>query len=264
MADDASSHVFMADERRSAILSLLERDSSVQVSALSELLGVSRVTIRSDLDALERAGKLRRTHGGAVSLSRRVTVSVQEERINVNAEAKQAIGAVAAQLVDDGMSVFMDSGTTALALVRHLAGKTGLTIITTDLTIADYVDRSLPFSDVIILGGALRKAHRYTTGPIALKALENLHPDMSFVCPTGYAPGYGLMTNYAEMGEMKRLALHCSSRACVLFDAGKIGTSCLFRFGSIDEADIVIMDRDNDGVMARELGDRADKLILAG
>ena len=253
----------LVDERRAAIMTILDREGSVQVAELSDLLGASKVTIRADLDALNRAGKLRRTHGGAVSLSRRVTVSLQDRRVNVNAAAKRSIGLLAATLVPDGASIFVDSGTTALELVRSLETRNDITIITTDLTIADYVDRSLPRADVILLGGMLRKAHRYTAGPIAFRVLEGLRPDISFVCPTGYALGVGLMTNNSDMGEMKRLAMHCSPRTCVLFDASKINFPCLVKFGTIDEADVVVMDHDPDGVIAAELGDDADKLLLA-
>ena len=253
----------LVDERRTAIMSILDRDGSVQVAELADLLKASKVTIRSDLDALYHAGKLRRTHGGAVSLSRHVTVSLQDRRINVNADAKRRIGSLAATLVPDGASIFVDSGTTALELVRSLEVRNGITIITTDLTIADYVDRSLPRADVILLGGMLRKAHRYTAGPIAFHVLEGLRPDISFVCPTGYALGVGLMTNYFEMGEMKRQAMHCSPLTYVLFDASKIDASCLVKFGTLDEADAIVMDRDPDGVIAAELGDASGKLLLA-
>ena len=253
----------LADERRTAIMAILDRDASVQVTSLAELLGTSKVTIRSDLDALERAGRLRRTHGGAVSLSHHVTASLQDRRVNINAEAKHRIGMLAATLVPDGASLFVDSGTTALELVRSLEERVGITIVTTDLTIADYVDRSLPHADVILLGGFLRKAHRYTAGPIARHALEGLRPDISFVCPTGYAPGVGLMTNYLEMGEMKRLAMHRSPKTCVLFDASKIGAPCLVKFGELSEADGGVMDCDPGGNIAAELGEDAGKLLLA-
>lgn len=253
----------LVDERRTAIMSILDRDGAVQVAELADLLNASKVTIRSDLDALDHAGKLRRTHGGAVALSRHVTVSLQDRRINVNADAKRRIGSLAATLVPDGASIFVDSGTTALELVRSLEVRNGITIITTDLTIADYVDRSLPRADVILLGGMLRKAHRYTAGPIAFHVLEGLRPDISFVCPTGYALGVGLMTNYFEMGEMKRQAMHCSPLTYVLFDASKIDASCLVKFGTLDEADAIVMDRDPNGVIAAELGDASGKLLLA-
>ena len=150
-----------SEERRVAILSMLERDAFVQVGQLAEAFGVSRVTARADLDALERDGKLRRTHGGATSLSRTLTVSVQDKRVNVNVEAKRAIARRAAVLVADGDSILVDSGTTSLEFVRALAGRASVTVVTDDFTVADFVDRSMPALDVIMLGGTLRKGHRY-------------------------------------------------------------------------------------------------------
>ena len=181
------------EERRTAILSMLDRAASVQVTQLAEAFGVSRVTVRADLDALARDGKLRRTHGGAVSLSKTLTVSVQDRRVNVNVEAKRAIARLAAPFVEDGDSVLVDSGTTALELVRAISGRRGVTVVTDDFTIADYVDRSAPSLDVIMLGGSLRKGHRYTAGPLALRTLELLRPDKAFVTPTSYdqQPGHG-------------------------------------------------------------------------
>ena len=106
-----SSHSF-AEERRAAIMDMLDRTASVQVADLAQTFGVSAVTIRADLDALEKNGKLRRTHGGAVSLSKRLTVSIQDRRVNVNVEAKQAIAGAALELVDNGDALLVDSGTT--------------------------------------------------------------------------------------------------------------------------------------------------------
>ena len=226
------------EERRAAILSMLDRATSVQVTQLAEAFGVSRVTARCDLDALARDGKLRRTHGGAVSLSKTLTVSVQERRINVNVEAKRAIARLAAPLVEDGESVLVDSGTTALEFVRAISGRSGVTVVTDDLTIADYVD------DVIMLGGGLRKGHRYTAGPLALRALEVLHPDKAFVSPTSYVPGCGLMTNNQDMAELKRALLACAERTYVLMDSSKVGAPGLLWFGTLADVEALITDAD--------------------
>lgn len=232
----------MRDERRAAILSELERLGSVKVSELSELLAASAVTVRSDLEALEHDGKLRRTHGGAVSLSRTLTVSVQDRRVNVNVGAKAAVGRAAAELVADGQSVLVDSGTTALEFVRHLAGKEGVTVVTADLTIADYIDRSLPAVDVVLLGGSLRKGHRYLYGPLVLAGLEALHPDVAIICPTSYVPGRGFMTNYEQMAEVKRAFLRCAERRVVLMDTSKVGSSGLMRFADTGDVDLLVVE----------------------
>jgi DeoR/GlpR family transcriptional regulator of sugar metabolism len=255
-----------AEERRAAIMSMLDRDASVQVADIASAFGVSRVTARADLDALERDGKLRRTHGGAVSLSKTLTVSIQDQRVNVNVAAKQAIARAALRFVHDGDAILVDSGTTALELVRALGSRDGVTVVTGDFTISDFVDRSLPRTDVVMLGGALRKGHRYTYGPLALRSLEALHPTSAFLCPTSYVPGRGLMTNYAAMAELKAAFLSCAEHRYVLMDASKVGAPGLLRFGDLSGVEAVVMDADPDGAVAADLErlGRAGDLILAG
>ena len=242
-----------AEERRAAILAMLDRSTSVQVADLAHTFGVSMVTARGDLDALEAAGKLRRTHGGAVSLSKALTVSVQDRRVNVNAAAKQAIARAALELVDNGDSLLVDSGTTALELVRLLGARSGITVITADVTIANFVDESLPDTDVILLGGALRKGHRYLYGPLALRALEVLHANKAFLCPTSLVPGRGLMTNFEQMAELKRAFIEASGTSIALLDASKVGAGGLMRVAELQDIDLVVMDYDPEGTVAVQI-----------
>lgn len=263
-----SAHSF-AEERRAAIMSMLDRAASVQVSELARTFGVSAVTIRADLDALEADGKLRRTHGGAVSLSRALTVSIQDKRINVNVAAKQAIAAAALELVDDGDALLIDSGTTALEFVRTLGARTGITVITADLTIANYIDESLPGVDVILLGGALRKGHRYLFGPLAMRGLEALHADKAFLCPTSLVPERGLMTNFEQMAEIKEAFLRAARLRVALLDASKVDAPGLMRFAGLSDIDVLVMDADPDGVASAAIaalpdGARAPRLVCAG
>ena len=253
----------MRDERCAAIMSLLDQASSVQVADLARTLGVSAVTIRSDLDALERDGKLRRTHGGAVSLSKTITVSVQDRRINVNVNAKRAIGRAAARLVADGESVLVDSGTTALEFVRCLGARSGVTVITADFTVADFIDRSLPAVDVMLLGGSLRKGHRYLHGPLTLQALSMLHPDKAFLCPTSFVPGRGFMTNYEQMAEVKQAFVRCCDHRVILMDAAKVGAPGLMRFAGVEDAELLVSDSDPDGLLSQALEDTGCRLVLA-
>lgn len=253
------------DERRAQILSILARDASIQVTQIAETFGVSRVTARGDLDALERDGKLRRTHGGAVALSPTLTVSIQDKRVNVNVESKRAIARAASAYMSEGCSILVDTGTTALELVKELGVFLDSTVITADITIADYVDRSMPMTDVILLGGTLRKGHRYTTGPLAQEALKLLHPDLCFISPTSFVPGRGFMTNHQGGAELKRAFLGCADKTIVLMDASKVGAGGLMRFGGPEDVDVVIMDEDPQGVMAESLAalPRQVDLVLA-
>ena len=121
----------------------------------------------------------------------------------------------------------------------------------------------MPALDVIMLGGTLRKGHRYTDGPIALRSLELLRPDKAFVTPTAYAPGRGLMTNNQEMAELKRAFLGCAHATYVLMDSSKVGARGLMWFGRLDAADAVVMEKDPDGKVAADLEETSCELLLA-
>ena len=247
-----------ADERRAAILEMLESNASLQVADAATLLGVSSVTIRNDLDALAEAGKLRRTHGGAVSLHKRLTVSTQDMRVNLNVAAKQAIARAAAELVHNGDTVLIDSGTTALELVRVLDSRRNITVITADITVADYIDESVPSVDVIMLGGALRKGHRYLYGPITMQALETLHADISFICPGSFVPTRGLMTDFPQMADLKSALITAASKSVVLIDSSKVDRQGIYCFANLTQVDHIVIDSDAEKAMASALAELPD------
>lgn len=239
-----------AEERRTAIMDMLDHASSVQVADIAAAFGVSNVTIRSDLDALERAGKLRRTHGGAVSLNKKLTVSTQDKRVNVNVEAKRTIAHKALAFVHDGDTLLIDSGTTPLEFVRMLNSFSGVTVITADITIADYIDESVPAVDVVMLGGSLRKGHRYLYGPLTLKALEQVHADLAVIAPGAFIPKRGFMTDFPQMAELKHALIAAADQSIVLLDSSKIGGRGTYGFAGLSEFVAVVVDEDAEGIMA--------------
>ena len=243
------------------------RTSSVQVADIAETFDVSSVTARADLDALASAGKLRRTHGGAVSLHKRLTVSVQDQRINVNVEAKQAIARSAIGLVRDGDTVFVDSGTTALEFVRMLDVRSGVTVITADITIADFIDESLPGVTVIMLGGELRQGHRYLFGPLTMAALGALHADLAVICPGAFVADRGFMTDFPQMAEIKTAAMGVA-HSVARMDASKLNARGTYCFAQLDAVDHIVVDQDEKGALSDALsalpeGTRRPQLIIA-
>lgn len=247
-----------ADERRAAIMEMLEHNASVQVAEIAQTFGVSSVTARADLDALAESGKLRRTHGGAVSLHKRLTVSTQDRRINVNVAAKQAIAQSAIELVSDGDTLLVDSGTTALEFVRLLDQRDGITVITADITIADYIDESMPSVDVVMLGGALRKGHRYLYGPLTMQALQMVHADLAIMCPGAFVPGCGFTTDFPQMAETKTAMIAAARQSVALMDASKVNGRGMYRFAELADVDTIVMDRDPDGSVATSIAEIAD------
>ena len=256
-----------ADERRAAIMEMLEHNASVQVAEIAQTFGVSSVTARADLDALAEAGKLRRTHGGAVSLHKRLTVSTQDRRINVNVAAKQAIAQSAIELVSDGDTLLVDSGTTALEFVRLLDQRDGITVITADITIADYIDESMPSVDVVMLGGALRKGHRYLYGPLTMQALQMIHADLAIMCPGAFVPGCGFTTDFPQMAETKTAMISAARQGVALMDASKVNGRGMYRFAELADVDSIVMDSDPDHAVATSIAETTDAgvptLVLA-
>lgn len=257
-----------ADERRAAIMEMLEHNASVQVAEIAQTFGVSSVTARADLDALAEAGKLRRTHGGAVSLHKRLTVSTQDRRINVNVAAKQAIAQSAIELVSDGDTLLVDSGTTALEFVRLLDQHDGITVITADITIADYIDESMPSVDVVMLGGALRKGHRYLYGPLTMQALQMVHADLAVMCPGAFVPGCGFTTDFPQMAETKAAMVGAARQSVALMDASKVNGRGMYRFAELADVGTIVMDSDPDGAVATSIAETSDdarpNLVIAG
>ena len=242
-----------ADERRSAIMEMLEHNASVQVAEIAQTFGVSSVTARADLDALAESGKLRRTHGGAVSLQKRLTVSTQDRRINVNVAAKQAIAQSAIELVGNGDTLLVDSGTT---------------VITADITIADYIDESMPSVDVVMLGGALRKGHRYLYGPLTMQALQMVHADLAVMCPGAFVPRCGFTTDFPQMAETKTAMIAAAHQSVALMDASKVNGRGMYRFAELADVDTIVMDRDPDHAVATSIAEIVDdarpNLLIAG
>lgn len=251
----ASTSRTFAEERRTAIMDMLEHSASVQVADIAQAFGVSTVTARGDLDALAAAGKLRRTHGGAVSLHKTLTVSVQDQRVNVNVDAKQSIARAALALVRDGDTVFVDSGTTALEFVRMLDMRTGITVITADITIADFIDESLPSVNVIMLGGELRKGHRYLFGPLTMSAIATIHADLAVICPGAFVAGRGFMTDFPQMAEIKQAAIRAATQSAVLMDSSKLHARGIYSFAHIEDVRFVVMDEDPDGTVAQAIAE---------
>lgn len=253
----------LCNERKKTILNMLNRHHQVNVNDLAKICHASQTTIRNDLNTLARDGYLQRVHGGAIEIAEAILPSVQSKRINVNSVAKTAIAQTAQEFIHDGESILIDTGTTGLELARALGQKRDLTIITADITIADFIDKSLPSVEVILLGGFLRKSHRYTTGPASLESLKLLRPDIAFVCPTAYSSGRGFMTNYEPSAELKKAYLHSAQQTIILMDSEKVGKNGLFFFGDLTDTDLIIMDKDPGNIVTSNLGNQRNNLVLA-
>lgn len=180
--------------RTNKILELLTRENKMEVALLSEKLGVSQVTIRKDLDALEERGIVKREHGFALLCS---TDDING-RIAYHYEEKKKIANAAAQLVHDGDTILIENGSCCALLADALTSlKKDLTIITNSAFIADYIRKKASFQ-VILLGGIYQPDSQVMVGPMVRQCVENFFVDLFFIGTDGYSSKVGF-TNRDQM-----------------------------------------------------------------
>jgi DeoR/GlpR family transcriptional regulator of sugar metabolism len=207
-------------ERHEAILGLL-RTGVDGVQALAERLGVSSSTVRRDLSHLQRHGRLARTYGGALVPEVFHERSFAEsERLNL--DAKAAIAEVAVGLVPAEGTVFLDAGTTCLALARLLVDRVSLTVVTRGLETALLLARA-PGVDVVIVGGRVQPMSHGVLGPLATMALDRLHFDVAFLGADSVDPERGLGEPTVEETWVKEEAAARADHVVVLADSSKLG-----------------------------------------
>ncbi len=242
-----------AHQRRERIQMLVDERGFVRVSELREAFGVSGVTARSDLDALEAAGSVQRVHGGAVPVpaagagSRLDREPSFEEALAASVLPKQQIGVLAASLVSSGQSVILDVGTTTLAVARALLARTELTdvvIITNGLSIALELEPAIPRFTVIVTGGSLRPLQHSLVEPLAATVFSQVHADLAFIGCNGVDADSGVTNvNLPEAG-VKTLMLAAATRAIIVADGSKLGRVHLGRIGALAAFDTLVTDAD--------------------
>ena len=227
------------------MLGLIGERGFVRVGELSETFGVSDVTVRSDLDVLEGTQGIRRVHGGAMP---RVTGPLHElsfeEALESLAEEKRAIARRAAALVEPGMSVIVDVGSTCMALARELVRREDLydvTVITNGLTIALELENAVPRLQVIVTGGTLRPLQHSLVAPLATVMFEHVHADVAFIGCNGVDAVGGVTNINLPEAELKRDMVRASARAVVLADGSKAGAVHLGRIGTLSDFESVYL-----------------------
>jgi DeoR family transcriptional regulator of aga operon len=228
-------------QRREQILQLLVQHGSVQVSDLAPQLGVSAVTVRTDLSALESQGLVTRSYGGA----RLTRTPPPEHNIHqkdaLNATLKEQIGAAAARLVEPGDNIIIDSGTTTLHMARHLHGLERVTVMTNGLNIA-WELAEMPGLDLMLTGGLLRKQSLSIQGVQAEACLDAYNFDKLFLGVDGLDLQFGATTHHEAEASLNARMVARAKKVIVLTDASKFGRVSLHRIVMLDRVHTVITD----------------------
>ncbi|MBY0243128.1 MAG: DeoR family transcriptional regulator [Burkholderiaceae bacterium] len=228
-------------QRRETILQLLARQGSVQVTDMVQQFGVSAVTIRSDLSALESQGLVTRSHGGALLARTPPPEHSIRQKDAINHEQKERIGAVAASLVQPGDNIIIDSGTTTISLARQLRDADGVTIATNGLNIA-WELQDAPGVDLILTGGLLHKKSLSIQGSQAESCLQAYSFDKLFLGVDGFDLQFGVTTHHEAEASLNHKMVERSRKVIVLTDASKFGRVSLHRIVQLDRVHTVITD----------------------
>lgn len=228
------------DERRKAILELLLNDGKVKVTDLSKLFGISEVTIRGDLDELERQGQLQRIHGGAISPYRSYYNMNLRDRTEVNKEEKKRIAAETASLISDGDTIIIGSGTTPLYVMRELKSHKDLIIITNSLSVAQEASFNRNIHVLVLLGGSINFQYEFTTGDDAIRQLSKYKADKLILSSDGVSSQFGVTTYHHLEAELYRQMIARVDKTILVADYSKIGRANFSQIEEIHQIDLLI------------------------
>jgi DeoR family transcriptional regulator of aga operon len=229
-------------ERRKRILEILRSDASVDTAQLSNELGVSEMTIRRDLKALESQNMVLRSYGGA-TLTHRLHLEFQFDQSRQGAlAAKQEIGRYAARLIDPGETIFVDTGTTTLEFARELARRDiNVTVATSSLAVGSEL-WGHGHIRVLMLGGQLRANSPDLTGPLCEHSLDMLNASKAFLGCDALQADRGCFATDTEGARVSSTMLRYASWSCVLADGSKIGKHATVRYAGLADIDLLITD----------------------
>lgn len=227
-------------DRQSKLIKLVNLHQKIEVSKLAELLDVSQVTIRKDLDSLEKEGLLSREHGYALIKN----ANDINTRLTINYEKKLEIATKAAEMVNNGETVMLESGSTVALLAEQLSKlKKDVTIITNSAYIAIRI-RELPIRKVILLGGDYQKEYQGMVGPLVKKCAKEFYVDKFFVGTDGFIPEAGFTCDDLMRVETMEYMANSANKMIILADSSKFEQQGVVIQSTLDEIDTVCTDAD--------------------
>lgn len=233
--------MMLAAQRREKILQLIQEDGHAKVLELSKLFKVTEVTIRQDLERMERQGLIVREHGGACLSDAGLNVKDLTLMNQNHLEEKKAIARKALTFIHDGETIILDSGSTTTEIAKLMVGFTNLTVITNAINIA-LILGSMSGINLNVTGGEFKSPTLSLTGMKAANYLENIHADKVFLATAGINLKTGL--TYPSISDLvvKKTMIEVSDVVYLVADSSKIGTSSFASLGALSLVDHIITD----------------------
>lgn len=249
-------------ERQEEIYALVIREGRVNVAQVCSTFAVSEATARRDLDILAEQGKIQRVHGGAIRIKQAPPEQPIFERSTVQAEEKRRIGKIAADLINNGETIFLGSGSTVYEIARNIHDKQNLTIVTNSLLVinelADKEDVTL-----ISVGGILRKSERSFIGHIAQQSLGELRADKVFMGIRAISLEQGLTNDYLPETMTDRAIMGMGSRVIIVADYTKCERVATAFVAPLENIDMLITSRETPPEFIQALIDKSINVLLA-
>jgi DeoR/GlpR family transcriptional regulator of sugar metabolism len=233
----------MAKKRTSTrleqILDLLSSQREVTVAELTEWFQVTRMTIRRDMNELEKQGRITRTHGGAILAAPAVASFAFLDRHQTHMPEKLAIAEAAAKLVKPGMTVILDTGTTTLEVAKCLAGISGLRVLTSSLAVAStlFANENL---ELTLLGGTVSTGSPDLSGMLTEENLKGFRADLAFLGADGVDED-GLYTEFQSIARVSQAIIASAQKAILVASRNKFGKTSFVRFAKWKDVDSVIV-----------------------
>ena len=235
----------LAESRRRLLLDRISRQGFATLDELVKSMGVSESTVRRDLEALDLAGSVRRTHGGAMFVDSDVDAKATpplppfDDRTSSATAEKRAIGRATAALIDDGDTILLDGGTTTLEVARALLGRP-VQVVTNSLPIAQLAAGSKEM-DLILIGGYVYPRTGVALGPLAVAMMQNIRVRRAILGAGGIV-AEGLYNSNLLLVEAERQMMSCGQEVIIVADHTKFGRLSLAFLCGLDEVDDLVVD----------------------
>lgn len=244
---------------------MLNQKSELSVKEIAEMLHVSDMTVRRDLNELERQGIIRRTHGGATLLDPSSSVRdpyILGEQTAKNVREKSMIGIKAASLVRPDETILLDSGSTTPFVARHIDKDLPLTVLCYTFTNAlEFYPRKN--ANLILLGGFFHRDSNIFHSVENRALISNIRADKAFISTGGLDPKLGLTTYFYYEADIKREMIRSARQIILVTDSTKFGKISVTHFAGLDEVDTVITDEGISDEYREILADRGIELLIA-
>lgn len=231
----------MKSKRIDAIKQYIYDNKTVTLEQLCEEFGISMSTMRRDLDDILKEPDIKKVYGGLTTLSKRESSSFEARNIT-NSDTKRRIAAAAAAFVEDGDTVFVDSGTTTMHMIDYLWDKRDVTVITHNF---DLIQRSIAYENinVISLPGVFNRDTLSFTGLDTAHGLQNFNISKAFMATTGFSTTCGVTNSFPAESDLKRTAVQRCRKTFLLADSSKFDVIALITYCDLSSIDVLVTDK---------------------